>query len=313
MVVGRAARAALAWAHRLRARSSPARIGLVLCYHAIADSEGDPARELSAPIAVHDFARQLRHLRRCYRVVPASQLLSAASSRVRGQRIPVAITFDDDLRSHLSHAAPALRRARLPATFFLTGAGLVGPFSFWWQLLQRSWNHHALDERLLEAWGLREPASLRQVAQRIQSMSPDDRAAARAALEAAVGAGDDILSGGEIAALSEAGFEIGFHTLRHDDLVALDDDRLRGAMRAGRAELERITGPIGSLSYPHGRADSRVAAAASDAGFRYGFTADGSAVRAADDPHLLGRRYPARGTVAEFALDAARALFAASQ
>jgi peptidoglycan/xylan/chitin deacetylase (PgdA/CDA1 family) len=310
MAFGRAARVTLAWAHRTRARWSSARVGLALCYHAIADLEGDPARELSAPIAARDFACQLRHLRRCYRVVPASQLHSAASSRTRGRRIPVAITFDDDLRSHLSHAAPALRQARLPATFFLSGVGLGGPFSFWWQSLQRAWDQNALEERLLESWGLRTGASLRQVAQHIQSMSPDARAAARAALETAVGTGDDALSGDEIAALSEGGFEIGFHTLRHDDLVALDDDGLHAATREGRAELERIAGPIVSLSYPHGRADSRVATAASDAGFRYGFTADGSAVRAVDDPHLLGRRYPARGSVAEFALDAARALLA---
>jgi GT2 family glycosyltransferase/peptidoglycan/xylan/chitin deacetylase (PgdA/CDA1 family) len=312
-VAGGAARAVLAWAHRTRVRWSAAPVGLALCYHAIADSEGDPRRDLSAAVAVRRLEAQLRHVRRCYHVVPASQLLSAASSRARGRRIPLAITFDDDLRSHLSHAAPALRRARLPATFFLAGAGLDGPFSFWWQLLQHAWNHDAVDARMLEAWGLRGPASLRQVARRIQAMSPDDRVAAQATLEAAVGPRDDILSGDEIAALSRDGFEIGFHTLRHDDLLELDDDQLRRAMRAGLAELESIAGPIVSLSYPHGRADARVAAAASDAGFRYGFVADGSAVRAGDDPHLLGRRYPGRGTVAEFALDAARSILAASR
>jgi peptidoglycan/xylan/chitin deacetylase (PgdA/CDA1 family) len=307
------ARAALAWAHRARARWSSARVGLALCYHAIADSEGDPRRELSAAIAAQAFEAQLRHLRRCYRVVPASQLLSAASARARGRRVPLAITFDDDLRSHLSHAAPALRRAGLPATFFLSGAGLGGPYGFWWQLLQQAWNNHSVDDRMLEAWGLRETASLREVARRIQAMSPDDRAAVRAALEAAVGPRDDVLSGDEIAALCREGFEIGFHTLRHDDLLGLDDNQLRCAMRAGLVELERIAGPLVSLSYPHGRADARVAAAASDAEFRYGFIADGSAVRAGDDPHLLGRRYPARGTIAEFALDVARSILAASR
>ena len=113
-------------------------------------------REISAAVSLHNFERQLRHLRRRYRVVPASCLAEAAAARTRGRRVPVAITFDDDLPSHLSHAAPALRRARLSATFFLSGAGLNGPFSFWWQLLQRAWDRGLVDAPLLHAWGIQD-------------------------------------------------------------------------------------------------------------------------------------------------------------
>jgi peptidoglycan/xylan/chitin deacetylase (PgdA/CDA1 family) len=241
-------RSTLAWAHRVRVRWSAARIGLVFCYHGVSARGGDPVREISAPVSHRDFERQLRHLRRRYRVVPALCLPAEAAARARGRRVPVAITFDDDLPSHLSHAAPALRRAKLPATFFLSGAGLNGPFSFWWQLLQ---------------------------------------------------------------ALAAAGFEIGFHTRNHDDLLGLRDEELPVALSAGRAELERIAGPLSTISYPHGRADDRVAAAARAAGFRFGFVADGSPVMLGDDPHLLGRRYPARGAGGRFALDVASTLSAA--
>jgi peptidoglycan/xylan/chitin deacetylase (PgdA/CDA1 family) len=307
-------RSTIAWALRLRARWSGARVGLVLCYHRIAEHEGDPAREISAAVSVLDFERHLRHLRRRYRVLPASRLSEAAANRARGRRLPVAVSFDDDLPSHLSIAAPALKRARLPATFFLTGAGLSGPFSLWWQLLQRAWDGHLVDAALLEAWGIRgRDVSIRQVARRIQDMSPAERDAATASLRAAVGgdAPDDTLSNGGVDALAAAGFEIGFHTKRHDDLVSLADEELHLAMSAGRTELERIAGPLSTISYPHGRADGRVAAAARSAGFRFGFVADGSAVASGDDPHLLGRRYPARGTRGQFALDVARTLFGA--
>jgi peptidoglycan/xylan/chitin deacetylase (PgdA/CDA1 family) len=303
-------RSTVAWALRLRARWSGAHIGLVLCYHRIAECEGDPAREISAAVSVPDFKRHLRHLRRHYRVVPASRIAPAVATRRRGRRLPVAITFDDDLPSHPSHAAQALKRARLPATFFLSGAGLDGPFSFWWQLLQRAWDRDLVDQDLLEAWDIRaRDVSIRKVAHRIQSMSPTERDAAAVSLRAAVGGDvpDDTLSRDGIEALVAAGFEIGFHTKNHDDLVGLSDEELRVAMNAGRAELEQITGPMSTISYPHGRADGRVAAAARAADFRFGFITDGSAVKPGDDSHLLGRRYPVRG-MGRFALDVARTL-----
>ena len=42
----------------------------------------------------------------------------------------------------------------------------------------------------------------------------------------------------DVRTLADAGFEVGFHTLRHDPLPQLDDEALRRAMVDGRAELE---------------------------------------------------------------------------
>jgi hypothetical protein len=143
-------------------------------------------------------------------------------------------------------------------------------------------------------------------------MPPAEREVAAASLRAAVGgdAPDDTLSSEGVEALA-AGFEIGFHTRNHDDLLGLSDEELPVALSAGRGELEGIAGPLSVISYPHGRADDRVAAAARGAGFRFGFVADGSPVTPGDDPHLLGRRYPARGARGRFPLDLASVLSAA--
>ncbi len=46
----------------------------------------------------------------------------------------------------------------------------------------------------------------------------------------------------DVAALAAAGLEIGFHTLRHDVLPALDDAALEAALRDGREALERPAG-----------------------------------------------------------------------
>src|SRR4051812_28793914 len=136
--------AVLRWHVRLSGRKT----GIVLVYHALADRHGDPGRELAAPHGRAQFREQLAHLNRYYRPVRLSQLREEVARRRRGERVPVAMTFDDDLRSHIEIAAPELRAAGVPAAFFLTGSTLDGPKEFWWGPVQR-----AVDQGLLERDG----------------------------------------------------------------------------------------------------------------------------------------------------------------
>ena len=124
----------------------------------------------------------MRHLKTRYRVVPASELLEAVRARKRGERIPVAVTFDDDNASHAEKAMPILKRAALPATFFVCGASLDRPFAFWWERVER-----ALGERRGERAGARAmvpesslssastKSGMRAVAADIEFMPPDER------------------------------------------------------------------------------------------------------------------------------------------
>jgi peptidoglycan/xylan/chitin deacetylase (PgdA/CDA1 family) len=90
--------------------------------------------------------------------------------------------------------------------------------------------------------------------------------------------------------LTQAGFEIGFHTRDHRPLPELADDELARALHDGRAALEAATGrPLSTIAYPHGRADERVAAAARAAGYTDGFGAPGGAITARSNRLLLGR------------------------
>ena len=100
------------WLLRLSGR----KVGVALGYHRIGDPQGDPERELVPRLASARFESQLRHLRRHYRPVTASRLREAIGARRRGERVPVAVTFDDDLGSHAEVAKPILARANVPAT-----------------------------------------------------------------------------------------------------------------------------------------------------------------------------------------------------
>jgi peptidoglycan/xylan/chitin deacetylase (PgdA/CDA1 family) len=72
--------------------------------------------------------------------------------------------------------------------------------------------------------------------------------------------------------LAEAGWEVGLHGATHRDLVRCPDGELADELTGGRRRLEdRLGRAVRLLSYPYGRVDERVAAAARAAGFAAAF------------------------------------------
>jgi peptidoglycan/xylan/chitin deacetylase (PgdA/CDA1 family) len=283
-----AASLVLTWLQRARGPGN----GVALVYHRLAVEPGDPARELLPAIAVADFERQLRLLVRRYRLVPASTLLAEAWARRRGARLPLAITFDDDDPGHLRRAAPALRRAGAPATFYLCGGSLSAARTYWWERLERVGD-----------------ADLHATAARVEAMPASERTAFDRALGERLGGEppDAGLRAADVAALA-AGFEIGFHTREHHPLDTLSDDELAAALRDGREELASAAGqPLLTIAYPHGHADARTPSAVAAASFTAGFTTAGEPLRPTTDPRLIGRLEPRSPSLAVFALKLAAA------
>jgi peptidoglycan/xylan/chitin deacetylase (PgdA/CDA1 family) len=299
-------------------RLSRRRIGVAVMYHGLAERTGDPARELVPAHAIGLFEAQLRHLRAHFRLVPASELLAAARERRRGRRFPVAVTFDDDLPSHARAAMPRLRRRGAPATFFVCGASLARPHRFWWQVVKAAFDRgegrtvrRLVEERCGRLPGDDAVPPIRRLAAAIEGLPPADREAVITQLEPLAGPPprETGMAEKDVRVLAENGFEIGFHTLRHDRLTSLDEDDLSRALRDG---LERLEATLASrpalISYPHGRADARVAAAAREAGFRSGFTSRPEAVTSDSDPLLLGRVEPSFRSKGHLALQLAGCL-----
>jgi peptidoglycan/xylan/chitin deacetylase (PgdA/CDA1 family) len=299
----------------LLSRWSGRRAGLALVYHRVGAPESRE-HHLVAALDAELFEAQLRHLKRRYRVVPASELAGAVEARRRGQRFPVSITFDDDLPSHAGVAMPVLRRVGVPSTFFLTGGSLAAPFAFWWERLQIAFDQGLLEPDELREWagGDADPSvrpAIRTVARAIEAMPAERRERVAETLLERLGADppDAGLRAEDVRALADAGFEIGFHTLRHDPLPQLGAEELSRAMADGRAELDALLpSPITMISYPHGKADARVAQAAREAGYRFGFTTSPEPLRDDTNPLVIDRLYPAYDSLGRFALEVSATL-----
>jgi peptidoglycan/xylan/chitin deacetylase (PgdA/CDA1 family) len=299
-------------AHLLRLTGR--RIGAAVMYHRVGDPPGNPARELVPKLSKNLFESQVLHLQRCYRLVPASELPLAAASRRRGQKLPLAITFDDDLASHVRVAAPILERLGVTATFFLTGASLRSPFNFWWQRLQVAVDRGLADEVVLEGvtpqWladpARRRPEDIHELAASMQTMERSGRETIERRLANALGPQNENpgLSAADVRTLAGAGHEIAFHTRRHEYLPTLRDDELERAMHEGRDELAEVAEkqPL-SIAYPHGGTDARVAGAARAAGYRVGYTTTPNSLGRATDPLLAGRIEASFASRGDFAMD----------
>lgn len=75
----------------------------------------------------------------------------------------------------------------------------------------------------------------------------------------------------EIEALAKSGFEIGSHTMTHNDLTRIPLNRLRWELEASKKTIEdKIGREVSLLAYPFGRCSRQVIEQASALGYRYG-------------------------------------------
>lgn len=280
------------------ARRSTRQTGVALVYHRVGDPPGDPRYELVPSLGARLFDAQLHYLRTAYHIVPPSRLLDAALERGAGDRFPVAVTFDDDLRSHVDVAAQALLRAGLPAAFFVCGPSVDGAHSFWWEDLQALVDRR--DSLRLQLRSLPEldlapavrgvPHAIHQVAELIERLPLEQRDAVAAELRMRARRPPRALTAHDLEALARAGFEIGFHTRRHYLLTTLDAAALSTAMIEGREDVETVVRQrLRMMAYPHGKADTRVAEAARCAGYDFAFTASPTCVEPMTDALMIGR------------------------
>lgn len=252
---------------------------LVINYHRVAP-EGPQWFEVVPTVPTSLLRAHLEGLMEVLDIVTLRELVD---DHPRGSRPRIAITFDDDYRSHYEHVLPVLRELGVSATFFLSGRSLHGLGAYWWSRLEgliRRDGLAAVNDSL--GTTAQTPAEL---AARIEGTHLAKE------LETASAKGiDQPLSSIELRALADAGMEVGFHTIQHPVLVGLGADEVDHHLTAGRAELAEAAGRyVAFFAYPHGKATYRIARSAEAAGFDAAFVGGGMPLRPGLDRYLLGR------------------------
>lgn len=264
---------------------------LVLVYHRVGTGAA-PGCEVVPSVPLEVFRAHLQALGDVVDFVTLDEALLPNGARGpaggRRRRASVALTFDDDLTTHVTRALPVLREMRVPAAFFLSGRALhrLGPY--WFQQLEALLLAHG-PTRTAARLGVA-PAAPAALALACEE-DPDVRR--RVAEVSADVPQPSILQRDDIAALSAAGMTIGFHTVDHGILPAMDDAAMEGAVASGRGHLAAAVGaPVRFFAYPHGKVDARSARAVRDGGFDAAFTGRPGALRPNTDRYAIGRWEP---------------------
>ena len=278
----------------------------VLTYHRVGvrahESDG-----LTVPAG--DFAAQMRYLRDAgYQVMPLDQISASIAAGTLSRRT-VSLTFDDGYADAWSHAAPVLESLDFPATFFIVGAALDGPYEFWWDAvdrvllsspmlparLERHLAGHRFD--LPTATQAQRIAARGAILERLYPLTKDARASAVRVLLDWSGAGlvgDPArrpMTADEVARLAHwRGVTIGAHSLHHEQLPRLSHEARLADLCTCRSRLEALVGrPVTALSYPYGYADDDTVEAAREVGFELAVTTEERGLTHGFDPLRLPR------------------------
>jgi peptidoglycan/xylan/chitin deacetylase (PgdA/CDA1 family) len=268
---------------------------LTLCFHRIGTGEGSAWERTLWDTTLEELDRRLRFLRRHAEVIAPEDLIGLETPP-RGPH--VLLTFDDGYREWATEVLPLLRAHGVKAAFFLATGFIDEPRAPWWYELPWMARESRVDSLPSGEW-LAEPLSLGE--------SRDD--AIEALLDAykalpgercedfldwlaeESGSGrcdprsvrDDWLTWDMARDLSDAGMEIGGHTVDHPVLSRLpaetQHDQIATCARRLEAELDR---PMRMFAYPVGLADSfdeETKTALRDEGVRVAFAYHGGYAR----------------------------------
>jgi peptidoglycan/xylan/chitin deacetylase (PgdA/CDA1 family) len=268
------------------------RIGLVLCYHRVADDRPDPWDLCVSP---RHFAEHLEVIASAAHPVPLAQLTPQRGGRAGGARPLVAVTFDDGYADNLHAAKPLLEAADVPATVFVVSGAIGRSGEFWWDELERAvlGPDPGPPTADVETW-----QAFRTAHQTLRVASRPEREATLSKLLDGQDAGPResrrALTEQELLDLADGGLvEVGAHTVTHPVLSSLPEEEQRWEVARAKAELEgRLGRPVRMFAYPYGRRQDwtpATAQAVRESGYTLACTTSTGLVRGRSNAFALPR------------------------
>ncbi len=284
----------------------------ILMYHRVL-TEPDPLQ----PDVPHQalLAEQFRTLAGAFNVLP----LHEAAELLRSGGLPpgaACITFDDGYRDNHDLALPLLREFKLPATVFVASGFLNGGRMFNDSVVETvrrldtgeiDLSRVGLGKRLVSDLSSRRTL-IGELTKAVKYLDPVERDDFCEDLCRRAGSHlptDLMMEDKHVKAMSDAGVDIGGHTVNHPILARVDGEAARREIETNRDHLTTLTGrqPL-CFAYPNGKPNldytSAHAGMVTSAGYRAAVsTAVGVASEDAD-PFQLPRFMPRERSAAQF-------------
>jgi peptidoglycan/xylan/chitin deacetylase (PgdA/CDA1 family) len=266
---------------------------LILLYHRVARIPSDP---WSLCLTPEHFAEHLEVLRK-YRRVRLDRLNPGWSF---GEKLTVAVTFDDGYADNLHEAKPLLARYSTPATFFIATGSIGETREFWWDELERIVMQSETPPRSPDIVNETREEIYQRIYAELQPLSHAvrrellDEMLAASGQSAAARPTHQTLTLEELKQLAADDlFEIGAHTVTHPLLAAQPVETQDRELRESKSWLETLLErPVTSFSYPYGGSShysSETVQAVRRAGFERACTTNARPVSRSENRHEWGR------------------------
>ncbi len=287
----------------------------ILMYHHV--TAGDEPFLPHVPVRI--FVRQMKYLRRWYRVLDLDRLVELIK---KGENPPpgsIAITFDDEYADVYQNAFPLLKGLNLPATVFIT-TGFVDTARLPWTdelgFLFKETAITALEiarGEKKEVFRWSDQASkigvFREIKAILKTLYEEERENLfrQIADQLAVAKKNParILSSKEIREMADAGIDFGAHTVYHPILSRVPPRLAQEEIKESKSQLEKILRQeVRGFCYPNGEEgdfDEVIKGMVRHAGYEYACSTIEGVTDASSDPYALKRIWTSEPSLSLFA------------
>ncbi len=285
---------------------------VILMYHRVLEpAERWDVSQRAIIVTRPTFAKQLEALKKHFEVVPLEKAIAAQEGEVdSGQRPPCAITFDDGWADNHRCALPELQKAGVPATVFIATGYIDRAELFWPEQLgyvlsgptRRRLTPEALDGvsaglvarvmAVAEASDRRWQSAVDTLVERAKEMDEKERRRLIQILTEVTGRDPGglatrMLTWRQVQELTQAGVELGSHTVSHPILTRVAKSRAEHELTESRRQLaEHLGTPPASFAYPNGDWNPELTQVVAAAGYARAVATE------APDPELNRRFHP---------------------
>lgn len=281
---------------------------VILMYHSVLDDPRSQDSYLGEISYSRDiFRAQMELLARRYHPVSLEDILRFVTAQAELPRRSVAVTFDDGYTDNYEVAAPVLKQAGVPATFYAT-VDCVERRRLPWPSHLRFMLRNTKKEKWIDAsgtsWPLsseaeRETALMQSCAEccKLVGAAQDEyiaRLSGELDIQVPAESGALMMDYAQMRSLIQQGHIIGSHTLSHPNMAHVEPETARRELTESRRRLEQgLTSPVTHFAYPCPALSphwtEQTLAASREAGYTTAVTTNPGSARAGDNPLRLKR------------------------